>query len=249
MTQRIATWRRDVPYLAKKQIEKESALLLDEYAGRHGHIAGPPIPIDEIVELHLGLTLEVKDMRGLFRFGDVHGALWMDQKVVGIDRSLDPAVHPNKRGRYHFTLAHEAGHWRLHRRYYVDDPYQGEFFGDDMPVPAYVCRSIDAKKPVEWQADYFAAAVLMPRPMVRAAWESWCKTASPMSLDRLRTHTDERLIGDMRASGMDEHAVDETLMEEFCRPLAGMFQVSAQAMRIRLEEIELLTREEAKTLF
>ena len=89
----------------------------------------------------------------------------------------------------------------------------------------------------------------MPRPMVRANGEAWCKTASPMSLDRLRAHTDERLIGDMRASGIDEHAIDETLMEEFCRPLAGMFQVSAQAMRIRLEEIELLTRGDVRTLF
>ncbi|NLE59239.1 MAG: ImmA/IrrE family metallo-endopeptidase [Planctomycetes bacterium] len=249
MMQRIATWRKDVPYPTKKQIEKEAALLLDEYDERHGRIVGPPIPIDEIVELHLGLTLEVKDMRRLFRFGDVHGALWMEQRVVGIDRSLDPAVHPNKRGRYHFTLAHEAGHWRLHRRYYVANPYRGELFTDNTPLPAHVCRSSEVKKPVEWQADFFAAAILMPRPMVRTAWESWCKTTSPMSLDQLRARTGERVIADMVASGMDEEAVAANLMEGFCRPLAGIFQVSAQAMRIRLEEIGLLTREEVRMLF
>jgi len=249
MKRGIAMWRKDVPYLTKKHIEKEAALLLAEYGDRRGQIAGPPIPIDEIVELHLGLTLEMKDMRSLFRFGDVHGALWMDQQVGGIDRGLDPAVHPNKRGRYHFTLAHEAGHWRLHRRHYVNDPYQGEFFGEGMPVPAYVCRSSEAKKPVEWQADYFAAAVLMPRPMVRAAWESWRQTASPMSLDRLRTYVGEPVIRGMPAAETNGEIIDELLMEEFCRPLAGMFQVSAQAMRIRLEELELLIREDVQALF
>lgn len=38
---------------------------------------GPPVPIDEIVEFHLGLAIEFSDMRELFTFADLHGALWM----------------------------------------------------------------------------------------------------------------------------------------------------------------------------
>ena len=72
--------------------------------------------VDEIVELYLGLCLEFKDMEQLFGVPDVHGALWVNERRIGIDQQLDPDKFPAKLGRYHFTLAHEAGHWRLHRQ-------------------------------------------------------------------------------------------------------------------------------------
>ena len=50
----------------------------------------PPVPIDRIVELHLKLTLEIKDLQLIFGFGDVHGAIWFRTKRVGIDQRLTP---------------------------------------------------------------------------------------------------------------------------------------------------------------
>ncbi len=41
-----------------------------------------------------------------------------------IDESLDPKKNPAKEGRYRFTLAHEGGHWRLHRHLFAKDPAQ-----------------------------------------------------------------------------------------------------------------------------
>lgn len=38
-------------------------------------------------------------------------------------------------------------------------------------------------------------------------------------------------------------------MAEFCRPLADTFRVSPEAMRIRLNELELLVRTKTGTLF
>ena len=101
-----------VPYLKKEAIEDAAALLLSDY----GKATGPPIPVDEIIELHLKLTVEFRDMLKLLGGGDVHGALWVNDNLIGVDVGLDPDKFPRRRGRYHFTLAHEAGHWRLHRR-------------------------------------------------------------------------------------------------------------------------------------
>jgi Zn-dependent peptidase ImmA (M78 family) len=39
------------------------------------------------------------------------------------------------------------------------------------------------------------------------------------------------------------------MQEEFCRPLAEQFSVSAEAMRIRLDELKLLAAEKPQTLF
>jgi len=237
VNRRIAVARTDVPYLPKQHIEREAELVLAECSETIGAITAPPVPIDEIIELHLKLVVEFQNMRELFPYGDVHGALWMREQRVGVDASLDPAVNPRKRGRYHFTLAHEAGHWRLHRKYYLEDVAQGRLFGDDLAKPAYVCRSSD-KRPVEWQADQFAANLLMPRKLVYAAWDAWRGNSNAVALTELRS----RSVG---ASGM----TDEKMMEGFCRPLAEQFQVSPEAMRIRLGELELLVRSITGMLF
>lgn len=237
MSRSIAVARTDVPYLPKQHIEREAELVLAEYAVTHGAITAPPVPIDEIIELHLKLVVEFQNMRELFPYGDVHGALWMREQRVGVDASLDPALNPRKRGRYHFTLAHEAGHWRLHRKYYLEDVAQGRLFGDDLTKPAYVCRSSD-KRPVEWQADQFAANLLMPRKLVYAAWDAWRGNSNAVALTDLRS----RSAG---ASSM----TDEEVLGDFCRPLAEQFQASPEAMRIRLAELELLVSSITGTLF
>jgi hypothetical protein len=237
----------DVPYLPKTRIEKAALALLGEYGEKHGVIAAPPVPIDEILELHLGLTIELKNLRDLFSHGDVHGALWMREQVVGVDDSLDPALHPSKTGRYRFTLAHEAGHWRLHKAYYLEDPNQGKLFGPGLGQPTYVCRSSEAKKPVEWQADYFAACVLMPRELVVDSWHRWRGSLDAVCINDLREN------GGSFPSGQtvppDVAGSEDAVFEKFCRPLAGKFEVSAQALRIRLEELELLSRTSGETLF
>jgi hypothetical protein len=163
MSRRIGGDREDVPYLPREDIEAEATLVLAEFGQAHGQVAEPPIPVDDIVELHLGLTFELKDMRQLFSLADVRGALWMDEALVGVDQSLDPKVFPAKLGCFRFTLAHEAGHWRLHKKYYRKDPAQGALFGEP-GKPTYICRSSQTRKPVEWQADFFAANLLMSCP-------------------------------------------------------------------------------------
>ena len=37
--------------------------------------------------------------------------------------------------------------------------------------PSFVCRSSQAKEPIEWQADFYASCLLMPRKLVMAAWD------------------------------------------------------------------------------
>src|SRR5205807_374640 len=79
MPRQAALGQRDVPYLSRQQIEDEAVLLLAEYGNSHGQVTAPPVPVDEIVELYLKLTLEFKDMHKLFGFADVHGALWVNE--------------------------------------------------------------------------------------------------------------------------------------------------------------------------
>lgn len=252
MARRIASSRGEVPYLKERELEDEATLLLAEYGREHGDVAAPPIPVDEIIEIHLKLTFELKDMATLFGHGDVHGALWINKKVVGVDQSLDPTVYPSMLGRFRFTLAHETGHWRLHRQYYLQNPNQKSLLPESDTTPAYICRSTERAKPVEWQANYFAACLLMPRKMVCTAWEAWHGDMKPIALDDLRTKQGEILTAEvLRRGGVKpgDGALDDMLFEHCSRPLAGQFQVSPEAMRIRLEQLKLLVRRKEASLF
>ncbi len=241
--------KSDVPYLTKNAIEREACLLLAEFARDHRPILTPPVPIDEIIELHLKLSFEIRDLRALFGFGDVHGAIWFRDKLIAVDQQLDPDKYPVKRGRYHFTLAHETGHWRLHRHLYLGRVDQPNLFADEDSKPNYVCRSSDAKVPVEFQADQFAAYLLMPRDLVTQAWQDWRGNLEPIVLDDLKANREQILADEMGRRGGFRADEDDMVLEHCSRPLAEKCQVSAKAMRIRLEDLGLLLRKRELSLF
>lgn len=225
-----------VPFLPEKHIEDDAELLVAEYGRDHEPIAAPPVPIEEMIEAQLHLTVEIDDLRATFGNDDVLGAIWFKDGLVKVDQSLDPHDRPAMLGRFRFTLAHEAAHWRLHRKYYQEDPSQAHLFGG-RGAPAFVCRSSD-KPPVEWQADTYAGYLLIPRKLLMAAWREWRGGLDPVVLATLPA-----------APANNVRDPDRTRMEQFCRPLAEKFEVSAEAMRIRLEKLGFLLREAPSTLF
>lgn len=236
MSRRVAVNKERVPYLRDHVIEEHAEQLLGEWAAERGEIA-IPVPIDEIVELHLKLGYEVEDLCARFGRPDVLGAIWFGDKVIRVDSSLDPFTYPAMLGRYNFTLAHETGHWWLHRRHLMDDPSAAPLFSPN-GEPAFVCRS-SAKPREEWQADQFAACVLMPRRLLREAWSEWRGSDEPVAVTDLP----------MRDFHATREANEHMAMEQFCKPLAERFAVSAQAMRIRLQALELLVKEIEPKLF
>lgn len=227
----------DVPYVPEVRIERDADALIAEYAHRTGAPVAGPVPVEDILELHLGLTFAIEDLAALFGTDGVLGAIWFNEKLVRIDTRLDPSENPSRLGRYRFTLAHEIGHWRLHRTYYREDPTQAALF-DGRGQPAVVCRAGEKKIPVEWQADTFASYLLMPKALIVAAWQEWRGNLDPVILADLAPVP--------AADGRDP--ADVTL-DRFSKPLAEQFEVSAEAMRIRLEKLGLLMHERPNTLF
>jgi IrrE N-terminal-like domain len=240
-----------VPYLADEMIERDAARLLAEYAHARGIVIAPPIPIEVIVEKHLKLGIEFDDTHKLFgvpRSGlepDILGAMFFDDARIVIDESLDPEENPAKEGRYRFTLAHEgSGHWRLHRHLFANDPTQAALFGGSA-APSIVCRSSQAKERVEWQADFYASCLLMPRKLIFAVWDEAfpdrkqrvLQPARPIEHPFVEIARFERHI-----PGTERTVSDDQALDSFAKPFAEKFLVSPIAMRIRLEKLGLLHR-------
>jgi hypothetical protein len=239
-----------VSYVPDEVIEKDTEVLLADYARARGVAIEPPIPIDDIIEKHLKLGIEFDDTHRLFnvpRSGigfdpDILGAIFFDQKQIVIDESLDPDSNPAKEGRYRYTAAHEVGHWQLHRALFGKDPAQTSLF-ETNAAPSVVCRSSQAKARIELQADLYASCLLMPRKLVFAAWDA----AFPDRKQRVlhpATPIDHPFVEiarfECRIPGAEFTESEDQALDSFAKPFAEKFLVSPIAMRIRLEKLGLL---------
>lgn len=238
-----------VSYMPESRIETDAEALLDEFSKATGMALKAPVPIDDIVEKHLRLGIEFDDLHR--RFGapnsvlaqgpDIIGAIFLSQRRIVVDEFLDPDADPSKEGRYRFTVAHEVGHWRLHRG------LMGKDIGDvpvkDSPQALVICRSSEAKARVELQADIFASCLLMPRRLVQAAWIAAFADGRPRAL---RSSIGAGLaavpIEDHRPDLDDAEASETSLLDRFVDPFAREFAVSPKAMRVRLERLGLVLR-------
>jgi hypothetical protein len=238
-----------VSYMPERKIETDAEALLDEFAEATGTALTAPVPIDDIVEKHLKLGIEFDDLHR--RFGapnsvlaqgpDIIGAIFLSQRRIVVDEFLDPDADPSKEGRYRFTVAHEVGHWRLHRRLMGKDI--GNVPAEDSPQTMVICRSSEAKARVELQADIFASCLLMPRRLVQAAWNAAFADGRPRALkSSIRLSLEAVPIEEHRPDLDDAEASETSLLDRFVDPFARDFAVSPRAMRVRLERLGLVLR-------
>jgi Zn-dependent peptidase ImmA (M78 family) len=246
-----------VPYLADEAIERDAEALLAQFAHARGMAIRAPIPIEDIIEKHLKLHIEFDDLhhllgvpRGGSGTADIFGAIWFETGEIVIDESLDPEERPPIEGRYRFTLAHDGGHWRLHRPLVQANSGHGSLFGYARQ-PTVVCRSSRAKDRAEFQANLYASCLLMPRKLVFQAWRDRFGNDHPWGVPRKDGIVDvDEIIRMLPNSGAVPVVIshyfdqfcDDQLLEHIARPFAEQFLVSPIAMRIRLERLDLLHR-------
>ena len=215
-----------IEYLPDRRIERAAIDLLIAYGRKFAEVTEPPVPAEEILDCYFDLSLGFDDLRARFDDADVLGATWIEDATVLIDTGLDPVENPEKEGRYRFTLAHEAGHWALHRQILLDARSAPLLGGK--PEPSVICRNTTRKPRIEIQADRFAGFLLMPEDMVIRWWEKLTGSGTPqVAEDEVREQIEQADPG------------QEPIAEVSSR-MGEAFHVSGQAMQIRLRELELL---------
>jgi len=213
-----------VPWVSKEKIASRAMDLMEAFQAVAGYRVKPPIPVEDIIERSLGLRLLYEDLEKMFGSNDVLGATYVVSRVICINEKL---FEHSSEGRLVFTCAHEVGHWVLHRQY-ADVEGRRNSKGE-----AIVCRLRNAKAPIEWQADYFAACLLMPEKEIREAFQKVCGP-EPFVINNARSAVDER-------SQCEEPFVEQWpfIAAAMCEA-GGFSNVSKQAMIIRLQDLGLL---------
>ncbi len=133
-----------------------AAQLLAEYDSCFGLASAPPVPVEEMARSLLVLWIEeADDLRTVSGAptdqGRLSGLLVPSELTVWLDRG----EAARSAGRRRFTIAHEIGHFVLHA-------------GRSQVAATSYCRASDLERSdsVEGEANRFAAALLMPEPLV-----------------------------------------------------------------------------------
>jgi len=228
MKSRSPRWKTEVKFLRPERIESAALALIAGFARQCSVTVAPPIPVDEIAESHQGLDLRFEDLQAETGDHRTLGAIRVRAKQLAVDLTLDPTIYRKREGRFRFTVAHEVGHWELHRQFVVPGS-QSTFLGGVEGLDV-ICRSDASGDRGEWQANQFAAYLLMPKELVFEVWRNCRGSLDPyLAVDE---------IADLSAKWSLRE--DETPTVAIAREMAQIFKVSGQAMQIRLLELTLI---------
>ena len=219
-----------VAWISKEEIALKAVELVNNFQLLAKYEVKPPIPVEDIIERYLGLKLIYHDLDKIFGTRDVLGATYVKLKTICINERL---FEYGSEGRLVFTIAHEIGHWILHRQYL--NPQE-----NDGPKQVIVSKNGNCKNTIEWQADYFASCLLMPEKDIREAFETVC-TPKPLVV----AHS----ISDGDGESGDEPFVEQWpfIAAAMCE-VGGFSNVSKHAMIIRLQDLGLLVNKTKKMM-
>lgn len=213
-----------VPFIAKETIEEEALHLRTEaYKGLNLTSAGP-VDIESIIECYLGLAISIANLAT-----GVLGALYLAEKRVEINKDILPDNDKRCTGIFNFTLGHEGGHYVLHAPLLA---------ANDQNV---ICRKNEDYLDREWQANFFASSLLMPRESFIKAFNALYPESIYRDGERLlvKCASDKKYCQKIQFK-RKELSVD-TILDEVFEGLARQFAVSPRAAVIRLKHLGLLT--------
>ena len=154
-----------VEYLPYDQIARAAEDFMEERS-----ITEVPIDIEKIIEYDLGFNIIT--IPGLFKNFDIDGFITGDFSAIYVDESL----YTNRLNRYRFTLAHELGHYILHKEILGQVPitsisewkkYQANLSPND-------------RSTIEFQGYAFGGLLLVPRHHLRKHFDANLPEVQPL---------------------------------------------------------------------
>ena len=138
----------EIPYLTYSDIGERAQVFLTEYHP----LFEIPIPIEQIVDVKLGL--DIVPIPNLYKNFGLSGYLTRDHSAIFVDQFQ--ADNYEEKCRY--TLAHEVGHYVLHKSFYESLPFETS----DEYVRWRVSIPPEEMSWFETHGDWFAGQILVP---------------------------------------------------------------------------------------
>ena len=186
-----------VDILSRTQIDDEAKKFLIKYRPNALKEA-TKLDLENLIENDLGLNIDYQNLDenhqilGATVFKDGYMNVYnngekelkkFNKNTMVFDIKLSEDY--KQEGRFLFTLAHEIGHWILHRKHFFIDEQQQNIFDlleDENRDNFIICvkrnesamlyvRKKTPEEWIEWQADNFASSLLMPKDIFKTTYE------------------------------------------------------------------------------
>jgi Zn-dependent peptidase ImmA (M78 family) len=211
--------------LSREDIDSRSQRLLI-YFHPHYFEKVKPTPLTQISEfLHNrhGISFHFDTHLGYNHSGvKILGACQLSQKKIVTDNSIRELET-----KFNFTLAHELGHLALHRKVKITEDAASQGIEDTALDMVSGKRKLTSDKDwLEWQANAYAASLLMPRKFVELVLLA--------VQEKLGISTNRGMIY------LDDQSCNKMDFFQILREMAAYFKVSSSAIEYRLSHLGLL---------
>lgn len=168
-------------------------------------------------------TVFNKDLGKNSHGNEILGKLSLDTKTIYISNSLELNGH-----RWRFTLAHELGHYLLHKNLFIKDPSLNIMDSKKSIEMKNINKSSTSR--LEWQANSFASSLLLPK-----------KTLIPFVISLLREYG-------IRNSNhgiiyLDNQRDNITTYRYISSRISQEYNVSYQMITYRLTQLKILNNQ------
>lgn len=214
--------KNNAPILKPFEIEERAEYMLHLFS--NASLQSPratdiPGIISRLTKDH-GVVFVFDEELGETRDGHkIRGRIAPKLRRIWIEPALQTQLY-----RFRFTVAHEIGHLALHRWRSIKN-YETIDDTDD-ELRQQFNHAASSRQLVEWQANRYAAAMLMPRYTVAMAL--------------LNFHEEENIQRNRGRVFLDNTTANVTLYRETLGRLSLIYHISKTVARIRLDELGLL---------
>ena len=201
----------NVEYLTNEEIANAAEVFRESY-----QLTQIPIDIEYVVEFELGMDIIYQP--GLREVAETDGYLTSDFSGIYIDAQ----VYDKYPYRYRFTLAHEVGHWVLHRDYF------SQFSFSDIEEWINHHKELDQRDygKLEYQGYTFGGYLLVPPSILKEQFIQALPKAN-------------NLIEQAKSESLDREAYIPYIIDFISVKLSPLFEVSTQSLIKRIENDEL----------
>jgi hypothetical protein len=194
-----------VPFIKDSEIEDKAKEILKKFNPE----SIIPVPIENIIEFDLGIN--VVPVHGLYKAFEIDGFTSQDFSEITVDLGFFESVPK----RYRFTLAHELGHYVLHKGILTQFQFKNikDWFAFINSIPDKEYGFL------ETQANKFAGFLLVPSTALTQSFRKAIKMVEKM--------------------GIDYKELSDVALYFIYEELSAIFQVSPECIRIRIEKEKL----------
>lgn len=178
-----------------------------------------PVPIEEVIDVEYGI--DIIPTPGLLSLHSIDGFITHDFSRIYIDQF----VQEQRPYRYRFTLAHEIGHYIMHKDY-LDMVSLGSI--DEWRQFIEEINPDDHSK-MEYQGYSFAGLVLVPPNELAIQFNTFLPEVEP-------------LIAEAKSEGISRDNYLEYAKDKLAALMAPVFQVSTDVIIRRIDFDRLSTR-------